>query len=454
MNQKSVFWNLLLFASCLAACVSLLTTGAGLSRYLPVLLAWPLALAVQTGLFGLAWLIAVRHIKLRALVITLYCLTMPFSVVFSYVMLQSEFTSAIRPQEAQRSLFDDLRQRSATIASEIDTSLAESAELQIRLGSWLEMEESGGWATSTCNTDDHCYLTGVCERVQSKIDTWEERFGRPYPQGPGQALIYGSLETEQAAVQQIADTLRGAREEWGASEQIFEAGLDNRTRLRRFDVARARVPERDLQAVRCEAVALPQAPPYDLFARDDALSEETPVYAFEDLALIFSPAHTFTRGDYPTVFAFFLAIFIDLFVLLVAIGAAVVEETEPRRPSLTAQPGGPVWGDALSGEITAWIDGALLHARQGTEERHAFVAGLIDALRFDCGSKPLFVATDARERRFGFLMANARAATQSPVAGNDERSVAFLLEEWVYPALTRYLAAESRDPQTAGAEAR
>ena len=109
MNQKFVFWNLLLFASCLAAFVSLLTTGTGLSRYLPVLLAWPLALAVQSGLFGLAWLIAVRHIKLRALVIALYCLTMPFSVVFSYVMLQSEFTSAIRPQEAQRRLFDDLR---------------------------------------------------------------------------------------------------------------------------------------------------------------------------------------------------------------------------------------------------------------------------------------------------------------------------------------------------------
>ena len=128
-----MFWNLLLFASCLAACVSLLTTGAGLSRYLPVLLPWPLALSVQAGLFGLAWLIAVHHIKLRAVVINLYYLTMPFSVVFSYVMLQSEFTPAIRPQEAQRSLFDDLRQQSATTASEIDTSLAESDELQIRL---------------------------------------------------------------------------------------------------------------------------------------------------------------------------------------------------------------------------------------------------------------------------------------------------------------------------------
>ena len=117
MNRRSVFWNLLLLASVVAACVSLLTTGVGLARYLPVLLAWPLALAVQMGLFGLAWLIAVRHVKVRALVIALYCLTMPFSVVFSYVMLQSEFTSKIRPQESQHGLFDDLRQRSATVAT-------------------------------------------------------------------------------------------------------------------------------------------------------------------------------------------------------------------------------------------------------------------------------------------------------------------------------------------------
>ncbi len=53
----------------------------------------------------------------------------------------------------------------------------------------------------------------------------------------------------------------------------------------------------------------------------------------------------------------------------------------------------------------------------------------------------LFVATDARERRFGFLMANARAATPSQVAGDEEEGVTFVLEDWVYPALTRYLAA-------------
>ena len=155
MNQRSLFWNLLLFSSCVAACVSLVTTGVGLARYLPGVLAWPLALAVQAGLFGLAWLIAVRHVKLRALVIVLYCLTMPFSVVFSYVMLQSEFTSEIRPLEAQRGLFDDLRQRSATVSAEIDQSLAETEELELRLASWVEMEQAQGWTTSTCDASSH-----------------------------------------------------------------------------------------------------------------------------------------------------------------------------------------------------------------------------------------------------------------------------------------------------------
>ena len=170
MSRRSVFWNLLLVASFVAACVSLLTTGVGLTRYLPAVLAWPLALAVRMGLFGLAWLLAVGQPALRALVIALYCLTMPFSVVFSYVMLQSEFTAEIRPQEARRGLFDDLRQRSATVASEIDESLSESDELQLRLASWLEMEQAWGWTTSTCAEDGHCYLAGVCERVQRRIE--------------------------------------------------------------------------------------------------------------------------------------------------------------------------------------------------------------------------------------------------------------------------------------------
>lgn len=271
MDRRALFWNLLLFASGVAACVSLLTTGVGLARYLPLMLAWPLALAVQLGLFGLAWLIAVGRARLRPLVIGLYCLTMPFSVVFSYVMLQSEFTEQVRPQESQRALFDDLRGRAGGVAAEIDSSLAESEELGLRLASWLEMERSDGWTTSTCDDNDHCYLAGVCERVQRKIDNWEQRSGQSYRQGPGEALIFGSLETEVAAVGQITESLRDAREKWVSNEAIFEPALDNRERLRRYDLALANLPRHDLQAPRCEAVVLPPSPPYDSFARDNEI---------------------------------------------------------------------------------------------------------------------------------------------------------------------------------------
>ena len=137
MERKQVFWYLLLIASFIAAGVSLLTTGIGLNRYVSMLLAWPLAIAVQVGLFGLAWLIALGQRRLRPLVIAIYLLTMPFSVIFSYVMLQSEFTATIKPQEAQRRLYDDLRQRSTAVATEVNQSIAESEDLSLRLGSWL-----------------------------------------------------------------------------------------------------------------------------------------------------------------------------------------------------------------------------------------------------------------------------------------------------------------------------
>jgi hypothetical protein len=65
---------------------------------------------------------------------------------------------------------------------------------------------------------------------------------------------------------------------------------------------------------------------------------------------------------------------------------------------------------------------------------------VIDALRFDNSNRVLFVATESPDRRFGYLMTNARAATASPLSGDGD-AVTFVLEDWVYPALTRYVAA-------------
>ncbi len=54
----------------------------------------------------------------------------------------------------------------------------------------------------------------------------------------------------------------------------------------------------------------------------------------------------------------------------------------------------------------------------------------------------MLVPEDAAQSRFGFLMARARAATPSGVESGESEVTGFVLEEWVYPALTRYLAPE------------
>ncbi|MDX1382843.1 MAG: hypothetical protein R3190_04310 [Thermoanaerobaculia bacterium] len=325
MKDRDVFWRLLLLASFVAAGVSLLTTALGLDRYIHVLLAWPLAFAVQAGLFGMAWLIAVGRRSLRLVVVALYLLTMPFSVVFSYVMLQSELTARIRPEEVRRALFDDLRERKAAVAREAAVSEEASDGLLLRLESWLALERDRGWTSATCEQNDHCYLDGVCSRVQRKIAAWESRTGLAYRHGPGEELIFGLLATERDEMRRVRDTLVAFRESWRQEEDLFGAGLDNRERLQRADAVFATVPAEEIRSVRCEAVALPGAPPYDPYSRDAAVDEERPVYAFEDLVAVLSGDRSWARSDYATLFAFGLALFIDLFVLFVALGAAILE---------------------------------------------------------------------------------------------------------------------------------
>ena len=156
---------------------------------------------------------------------------------------------------------------------------------------------------------------------------------------------------------------------------------------------------------------------------------------------MFEPEHVFGRSDYPTVFAFGLAAFIDLFVLLVAIGAALLPEASAEKgstyPALRLVP--PEWSESLRRDITEWIDGSLLHGDLGYEQRHAFLARLVDALRFERGGKAVLVPEDAAQSRFGFLMARAQAATLPGMQGDSEMG-SYVLEDWVYPALARYLA--------------
>ena len=128
----------------------------------------PLALAVQMGLFGLAWLIGFGNRRIRGLMIGLYLFTMVFSVTFSYVFLQSELVEKVKPIEAQRHLLDDIREKFTSFGNIIHEGVSESEIISSKLRMWLDTEEEKGWATKTCEEENHCYLLDVCSRVRGK----------------------------------------------------------------------------------------------------------------------------------------------------------------------------------------------------------------------------------------------------------------------------------------------
>ncbi len=58
--------------------------------------------------------------------IALYLFTMLFSVTFSYVFLQSELVEKVKPIEAQRQLFDDIRDKFTSFGNIIHEGANES----------------------------------------------------------------------------------------------------------------------------------------------------------------------------------------------------------------------------------------------------------------------------------------------------------------------------------------
>ncbi len=433
------FWRLLLAASLIAASVSLLTTGLGLNRYVSFPLAWSLALAVQLGLFGLAWLIGIGHDERRGLISALYCVTMLFSVTFSYVTLQSEFTENIRPAEARRRLFDASRAHLSENTRLFSEGVRRSEELELRLRSWVDMERSSGWSTRTCEEEEHCYLRGVCDRIRRRISRWEQESGRAYREGPGEQLIYGTLDTELGALRELGRRLGTYRDHLTNSNGVLASEIDNQERLRRLDGIRNQAPVADLAAVSCREVSLPEPPAYGDHARDQTASQEAPVYAFSDLVAILSAEHQLTREDYPTVFAFGLALFIDLFVLIVALGASVIEQQR----GLPEVDGVPVsWEEGLQRDISGWIDTALLAGGRDPEARSSFLRSLIGAITFGRQGEARLIPETEEQRRFGHLLVQSKAARTESFVKYNRVGRMFLLSGWVYPALARHLSAQ------------
>lgn len=442
MARRTFFWRLLLTASSIAALVSLLTTAIGLDRYVSRPLAWSLAAAVQIGLFGLAWLIGSGRDVRRWWIGSLYSVTMLFSVTFSYVTLQSEFTEQIRPAEAQRRLFDLSRQQLTTAQQQINAGLRQSRDLEVRLAAWLDLEQKNGWTTRTCAAEDHCYLQGVCDRIGRRMDRWQKESGRVYREGPGEKLIFGALQTELQTLQQISRSLE-AYDAQLTSGEVLASGVDNKERLRRLDTVLNQAPLADLESLTCQAVQPITPPSYADHARDAADDEEQPVYAFADLMATLQSEAPWDNEDYPTLFAFALALFIDLFVLVVALGAATLLDTAPghRLPGLDMP--SPAFDAALRRDIDGWIDGALLDPQADSEERQRFLSALVSNIAYSAESTAQLLPEDAAQRRFGHLLVASRAATQEGFVKYNRVGRLFVLADWVYPALCRHLMRSS-----------
>lgn len=436
---KERFWIMLLVSSLIAAVVSFFTTSFGLLYYFSFLLALPMALAVQMGLLGLAWLIGFGNRQIRPLMIALYLVTMIFSVVFSYVFLQSKLIERVKPAESQRYLFDDIRAKIVSFGNIINEGVNESEILSARLKMWLDMEEDKGWATKTCEEETHCYLLEVCRRVRGKIERWENISGRPYREGPGRELIHGALDEEYRAMVQIQNRLREFRDNVWSKNTVLSEGLTNRERLTLFDQLIASVPKKDFEAFLCRDVVLPVSPSYDDYARDAVIQAEKQVYAFDDFMDILGRGGRFKRSDYPTVFAMCLAIFIDLFVLMVAVGAALVDY---RREDVILPDGEkiPIKGNTqLQEDFSEWVNGALLGQTPDKNTQIEFLRETIRSIKFDREGRNVLVPSNEEQFRFGVMLVKSKAAVASHTQIEGKEKTVFLLEDWVYLALTRFI---------------
>jgi hypothetical protein len=190
----------------------------------------------------------------------------------------------------------------------------------------------------------------------------------------------------------------------------------------------------------CGAAVLPEPPSYEDHARDLASADEQPVYAWTDLVALLDARHELEREDYPTIFAGLLALFIDVFVLVVALGASVIARHEPEGVTATIEGVPGTFEEGLRRDIDGWIDGSLLGEAREPGRRFAFLRSLVEAISFDSRGEARLIPADEDQRRFGHLLVQAKAATISTFVKYNRAGRLFLLEDWVYPALTRHLA--------------
>jgi len=95
-------------------------------------------------------------------------------------------------------------------------------------------------------------------------------------------------------------------------------------------------------------------------------------------------------------------------------------------------------GSTLDGDIGRWIEGAVASAGLVEKERIGFLTGVMASLELDESGRSVLRANDALQVRFGHMLVASHAARPRTEIAS---AAAFELQDWVLPALSRYLAA-------------
>ena len=395
-------------------------------------IAFPLSLAVQLGLFGMAWILSVAEGRIKTLLVLPYVVAMLFSVLFSYALLQSEFTKHAGPQESRRALHDAIRDSVVSIISVATEAVNQSDTERAQLKAWVDLENVVGYTLRNCQVDQptYSYLSGVCDRLREKRLGWERTSGRPYRDGPGQRLMHGWLMAELNTLDVHRQKLTDYISLVNRIASGFQQGDNNRERLSDYDRIVAAYPGEAVSLFARNPTHRPGTINLTDYARDEILEDERAFYAFDDLVELFDSQRTSRPSDRAVYGSLGLALFIDLFVLIIAVGASLVDDSRTNSyPLSEAIPS--EWDDQIKRDIASWINVARSETSD-TSQQVEFIRQVLSRISLDDDGFIVFTPNDADEVRFGHQMVAASAATV-------ENGKRFLLKEWTYRFLCRFV---------------
>ena len=110
-------------------------------------------------------------------------------------------------------------------------------------------------------------------------------------------------------------------------------------------------------------------------------------------------------------FALGLAIFIDLFVLIVAIGAALIDDRRedsflPDTDRITTE-----WDARHKQDISDWVEGALLGETRDEAQKMAFAREVLKTIIFNREGNNVLLPLNDEQYRFGVILVKSKAAT-------------------------------------------